>query len=186
MGLKEVVDVGGGVGAMLNMIISKYPHINGINYDLPHVIADAPHYPGIEHVEGDMFDSIPSGQAIFMKWILHDWNDEQCLKLLKFCYNALPDFGKVIVAEYILPQTPEENAAARNASRFDVLMIIVCLGGKERHEKEFEALTKRAGFASFRVCHQAYIETGEGKRGQSCLHRRHLQFKIMIKFFVAS
>ncbi|RWR74041.1 caffeic acid O-methyltransferase 1 [Cinnamomum micranthum f. kanehirae] len=39
-GLKEVVDVGGGVGAMLNMIISKYPHIKGINYDLPHVIAD--------------------------------------------------------------------------------------------------------------------------------------------------
>lgn len=46
-GLKEVVDVGGGVGAMLNMIISKYPHIKGINYDLPHVIADAPHHPGI-------------------------------------------------------------------------------------------------------------------------------------------
>lgn len=46
-GLKTVVDVGGGIGATLNMIISKYPHIKGINFDLPHVVSDAPNYPGM-------------------------------------------------------------------------------------------------------------------------------------------
>lgn len=46
-GLKTVVDVGGGTGAVLNMIISKYPHTKGINFDLPHVVSDAPNYPGM-------------------------------------------------------------------------------------------------------------------------------------------
>lgn len=91
-----------------------------------------------------------------LQWILHDWNDEQCLKLLKNCYKALPDFGKVIVAEYILPRTPEANAAARSVISFDVLMVISCPGGKERRVKEFEALAKRAGFARFRVASNAY------------------------------
>ncbi|KAG6435011.1 hypothetical protein SASPL_106659 [Salvia splendens] len=68
-GVKTVVDVGGGTGATLNMILSKYPSIKGINFDLPHVIEDAPSYPGmcVEHVGGDMFVSVPKGDAIFMK-----------------------------------------------------------------------------------------------------------------------
>lgn len=45
-GLKSLVDVGGGTGAVVNMIVSKYPTIKGINFDLPHVIEDAPSYPG--------------------------------------------------------------------------------------------------------------------------------------------
>ncbi|XP_077245598.1 caffeic acid 3-O-methyltransferase 1-like isoform X2 [Tasmannia lanceolata] len=66
-GLKVLVDVGGGVGATLNMIVSKYPHIKGINFDLHHVIAEAPPYSGVEHVGGDMFVIVPSTEAIFMK-----------------------------------------------------------------------------------------------------------------------
>ncbi|PIN26890.1 Caffeate O-methyltransferase [Handroanthus impetiginosus] len=54
-GLKSLVDVGGGIGASLRMIISKYPSIKGINFDLPHVIQNAPSYPGMEHISGDMF-----------------------------------------------------------------------------------------------------------------------------------
>ncbi|WKA07683.1 hypothetical protein VitviT2T_025473 [Vitis vinifera] len=93
-GLTSIVDVGGGTGATLNMIISKYPTIKGINFDLPHVIDDAPSYPGVENVGGDMFVSVPKGDAIFMKWICHDWSDAHCLKFLKNCYQALPDNGK--------------------------------------------------------------------------------------------
>ncbi|ONI23625.1 hypothetical protein PRUPE_2G199300 [Prunus persica] len=55
----------------------------------------------------NMFASVPSGDAIFMKWILHDWSDEHCLKLLKNCYKAIPDNGKVIVVEALLPAMPE-------------------------------------------------------------------------------
>ncbi|KAF5956753.1 hypothetical protein HYC85_003978 [Camellia sinensis] len=66
-GLNSIVDVGGGNGAILNMIVSKYPTIKGINFDLPQVIEKSPSYHGIEHVAGDMFSSIPKGDAIFMK-----------------------------------------------------------------------------------------------------------------------
>ncbi|CAH9080078.1 unnamed protein product, partial [Cuscuta epithymum] len=74
-GLKSLVDVGGGTGATLNMILSKHPNIKGINFDLPHVINDALPYHGIEHISGDMFVRVPQGDAIFMKWICHDWSD---------------------------------------------------------------------------------------------------------------
>ncbi|RRT75769.1 hypothetical protein BHE74_00011628 [Ensete ventricosum] len=66
--VKVLVDVGGGTGATIHMITSKHPHIKGINFDLPHVISNAPPYPGVEHVSGDMFERVPSGgDAIFMK-----------------------------------------------------------------------------------------------------------------------
>ncbi|KAL2470658.1 Flavone 3'-O-methyltransferase 1 [Abeliophyllum distichum] len=70
-GVKEMVDVGGGLGATLNLIASKYPNIRGINFDLPHVIKDAPVCSGVEHVGGDMFESVPKGEVIFMKVNFH-------------------------------------------------------------------------------------------------------------------
>uniref|UniRef100_A0AA51VKJ3 O-methyltransferase 13 n=2 Tax=Lophophora williamsii TaxID=130138 RepID=OMT13_LOPWI len=155
-GLSTLVDVGGGTGATLNMIISKHPAIKGINFDLPHVIEDAPTYNGVEHVGGDMFVSVPKGDAIFMKWICHDWSDEHCLNFLKNCYAALPDHGKVIVCEYILPVAPETSHAARTVFHVDAIMLAHNPGGKERTEQEFEALAKGAGFEGFRVACSAY------------------------------
>jgi caffeic acid 3-O-methyltransferase len=68
--VKCLVDVGGGTGSSLALITAKYPHIRGINYDLPHVTAASPAHPGVEHVGGDMFKSVPSGDAIFMKVLI--------------------------------------------------------------------------------------------------------------------
>ncbi|MED6175788.1 Caffeic acid 3-O-methyltransferase 1 [Stylosanthes scabra] len=65
--INKLVDVGGGVGAIIKSITSKYPHIHGINFDLPHVIQLAPAYPGVEHFGGDMFECVPNGDAILMK-----------------------------------------------------------------------------------------------------------------------
>ncbi|KAL2939668.1 Caffeic acid 3-O-methyltransferase, partial [Bienertia sinuspersici] len=65
--IQQLVDVGGGVGHTLRVITSKYPSIKGINFDLPHVIQNAPPCPGVEHVSGDMLKDIPEGDAIFMK-----------------------------------------------------------------------------------------------------------------------
>ncbi|KAL6541456.1 Caffeic acid 3-O-methyltransferase [Orobanche gracilis] len=152
-GSNTLVDVGGGIGATLDIIVSKHPSIKGINFDVPHVIDDAPSYPGIKHVGGDMFLSVPKGDAIFMKWICHDWSDEHCLKLLKNCYEALPEKGKVILAEYILPEAPDTGLATQNVVHFDMVMMAHFLGGKERTEKEFQALAKGAGFKEFqKVC----------------------------------
>ncbi|CAM8983057.1 unnamed protein product [Rhodiola kirilowii] len=155
-GLTSVVDVGGGTGAVLNMIVSKCPNIKGINFDLPHVVQDVPSYPGVEHIGGDMFVCVPNGDAIFMKWICHDWSDEHCVKFLKNCYDALPDHGKVIVAECILPEMPDESLGTKAVNHIDVIMLAHNPGGKERTEGEFKALAKSAGFPGFRVACCAY------------------------------
>ncbi|KAH9561240.1 hypothetical protein CY35_05G010600, partial [Sphagnum magellanicum] len=80
---KCLVDVGGGTGSSLALIAAKYPHIRGINYDLPHVVAASPAYPGVEHVAGNMLESVPSGDTIFMKWILYGWDDSECTVALR-------------------------------------------------------------------------------------------------------
>ncbi|KAM0043343.1 Caffeic acid 3-O-methyltransferase [Helianthus debilis subsp. tardiflorus] len=148
-GLKTLVDVGGGTGASLNMITSKHTSLKGINFDLPHVIEDATTYQGIEHVGGDMFENVPKGDAIFMKCILHDWSDAHCLQVLKNCYKSIPENGKVIVAECILPEELGSTLTAQNVILIDVIMLAHSLGGKERTEKEFEALAIEAGFKGF-------------------------------------
>ncbi|TVU42897.1 hypothetical protein EJB05_09321, partial [Eragrostis curvula] len=150
-GIGTLVDVGGGVGATLHAITSHHPQIKGVNFDLPHVISEAPPFPGVEHVGGDMFKSVPSGDAILMKWILHDWSDAHCATLLKNCYDALPAHGKVIVVECILPVDPEATPKAQGVFHVDMIMLAHNPGGKERYEKEFEDLARGAGFAGVKA-----------------------------------
>ncbi|CAM6019290.1 unnamed protein product [Sphagnum balticum] len=153
---KCLVDVGGGTGSSLALIAAKYPHIRGINYDLPHVIAASPAYPGVEHVGGNMFESVPAGDTIFMKYILHNWDDSACVTVLRNCFNALPTSGgKVIVVESVLPDLllqSELGARPTVAFRMDLLMLILAsVGARERTLQEFEELAKTAGFASVSV-----------------------------------
>ncbi|PIA40021.1 hypothetical protein AQUCO_02500025v1 [Aquilegia coerulea] len=150
-GLNCLVDVGGGIGSTSNMIVSKHPSIKAINFDLPHVIANAPEYPGVEHVGGDMFVSIPKGDAVFMKWILHDWSDELCTKALKNCYEALPSDGKMIIVESIIPEFPETNLPTKHVFHGDSIMLAFNPGGKERTEKELGELSIGAGFVGFKL-----------------------------------
>ncbi|GLT77832.1 hypothetical protein SLA2020_493880 [Shorea laevis] len=205
-GVSLVVDVAGGTGATLNTIISKYPSIKGINFDLPHVIKQVSSYPasdvqetsppyrrwgmgvfwswsipkdvflvkysrfvfvyiglvrarsnfiyaGIEHVGGDMYESVPRGDAIMIKVICHNWSDGHCIKLLKNCNKALQQNGKVIIIDYLMLEAVESSDAAKYVSTLDNNML-VNLGGKERTEKEFKALSKSSGFSAFHViCH---------------------------------
>ncbi|KAM1105621.1 hypothetical protein ACFX13_002623 [Malus domestica] len=148
--ITQLVDVGGGLGVTISLITSKHPHIKGINYDLPHVIKDATSYPGVEHVGGDMFTSVPSGDAILLKWVLHNWSDQHCLKLLENCYNAIPDDGKVIIVEALLPVMPETSTAVKSTSLLDVLMLSQKRGGKERSREEFMTLATGAGFSGIK------------------------------------
>ncbi|KAK6260477.1 hypothetical protein SCA6_014951 [Theobroma cacao] len=125
--IKTLIDVGGGIGVALNVIISKYPSIKGVNFDLPYVIQNAPPFP-------DMFESIPKGDAIFMKGILRDWGDDQWLKLLKNCYNALPKNGKVMVVEQLLPIYSDLAYSMQEKHLNDVLALTLTPGGKERNQ----------------------------------------------------
>ncbi|KAL5998620.1 hypothetical protein ACLOJK_009563 [Asimina triloba] len=151
-GLKQVVDVGGGAGTALMMLTSKYPHIRGINFDLPGLTETNPPIPGVKHVGGDMFESVPSGDAIILKWILHNWDDEHCVKILKNCCKALPDTGKVIVIEYILDDGEDTNRSGPcYAITCEVWMIANFSGGKERSLEEYEALAKMGGFCDMKA-----------------------------------
>ncbi|KAK7349007.1 hypothetical protein VNO80_23829 [Phaseolus coccineus] len=147
-GLSTLVDVGGGVGQTLKLILSAHPSIKGVNFDLPQTIQDAPPHPGIEHVGGDMFESVPNGDAILVKLVCHNWADEDCIKLLRNCHRALPPHGKVIVMDYIIPEVPNSSDASKHTSILDNHMFLAH-GGRERTEIEFENLCKSSGFSKF-------------------------------------
>ncbi|XP_011069564.1 caffeic acid 3-O-methyltransferase-like [Sesamum indicum] len=153
--LSSIVDVGGCTGAAVGIIVAKYPHIKGINFDLPQVVKNAPSYNGVEHIGGDMFVQVPKGDVILLKHILHNWNDEKCIKLLKNCYKALPDKGKLIVMDYILSNNPKTDVHAKYASGMDIIMLMN-LEGKERTTDEFETLATKAEFTEFKVVCDVY------------------------------
>ncbi|TVU39480.1 hypothetical protein EJB05_12902 [Eragrostis curvula] len=146
-GVRVLVDVGGGIGTTLGMTTSRYKHIKGINFDLPFVISQAKPIPGVEHVGGSMLDYVPAGDAIFTKSVLHLLSDEDCVKLLKNCHAAVPEDGKVIAMEVVLPAAPETTLAGRFPFVFDIICLINGLkGGRERTERELVGLARRAGF----------------------------------------
>ncbi|KAG2302638.1 hypothetical protein Bca52824_031289 [Brassica carinata] len=91
-----------------------------------------------------------------MKWICHTRSDQQCLIFLKNCYNALPENGKVIVNECILPENPDSRLLTKQAVHVDCIMLAHSSGGIERTEKEFEALAKGSGFHGIKVVCNAF------------------------------
>ncbi|KAI8003862.1 Flavone 3'-O-methyltransferase 1 [Camellia lanceoleosa] len=147
-GLTSLVDVGGGIGTTLTVVVSKYPSIKGINFDLPWVIQSAPSYPGIEHAGGDMLTAIPKADAIMIKNVLHNWKDEQCVRILKNCYKALPEKGKVLIIDIIMPEIPDSSVGDKYATQLDNIMLLQP-GGKERTKKELETLFKSSGFSNY-------------------------------------
>ncbi|RID79211.1 hypothetical protein BRARA_A01973 [Brassica rapa] len=152
-----LVDVGGGLGTSLSQALSKFPHLKCVNFDLPHVVSEAPQIHGVEHIGGDMFDEVPRGQAILMKWILHDWSDEKCVEILRNCKKALPETGRVIVIETIIPrEVSDTDIATKNALHLDMIMMCLTRGGRERTKEEFEVLAMKAGFKLPNFIYGAY------------------------------
>nr|AMD33568.1 O-methyltransferase [Mangifera indica] len=149
--VRSLVDVGGGTGGELAEILKTYPHMKGINFDLPHVVATAPEYDGVSNVGGNMFDAIPNADVIFMKWILHDWSDEACVKILKNCRKAIPEkTGRVVLVEIVL-QENGDNMFGNMDVVFDLLMFAHTTGGKERTEPEWKKLLEEGGFPRYNI-----------------------------------
>ena len=88
--------------------------------------------------------------------ILHSWSDEKCVKILRNCYQALPDNGKVIVVDTVIPEAPEPSAEVKSTYQQDLFMMNLNPDGKERTEKDFAELAKEAGFLSTKVAGCAY------------------------------
>jgi ubiquinone/menaquinone biosynthesis C-methylase UbiE len=150
---KRVVDVGGGFGTIAQVIKKSFPKIDMYSLDLPEVVAQAratglaPPDAEVRLVAGDMFDAstYPANiSAVFLKHILHDWDDERCRTILRACYAALPEDGKVLVADAVLPNPGETTDKMAVQYRMDVLMMLFT--GKERTKRQWSELAASAGF----------------------------------------
>jgi len=150
------VDVAGGFGSLLALILRKNARLKGVLFDKPGVIARAEQSPHITAtgvaarctlVGGDMFQSVPEGaDAYLMKYILHNWEDEQCVTLLTNCRKAMKAGGRILVADCVVPRTEEPDWG----KLLDIQMMVV-VPGKERTKEEFVALFRRAGLRLSRV-----------------------------------
>ncbi|CAN1134876.1 Nicotinate N-methyltransferase 1 [Linum perenne] len=146
-GVKKLVDVGGSAGDCLRMILQKFPCVEeGINFDLPEVVAKAPPIQGVTHVGGDMFKSIPTADAIFMKV------DEECKSIMNKCYEALPEGGKLIACEPVLPKDSDDSHRTRALLEGDIFVMTIYRGkGKHRTEEEFRELGMAVGFKELKA-----------------------------------
>ncbi|CAN1276287.1 Acetylserotonin O-methyltransferase [Linum perenne] len=149
-GLKTVVDVGGGNGTASRLLVKSFPWIEGINFDLPHVVKVAPEIEGVKHVGGDMFHSVPKADAVFIMQVLHDWNDEECIEILKRCREAMSDGGKVIIVEAVVDEEKEDKFEQVRLL-LDMVMMAHTTNGKERTLKEWEHVLHQSGFSRITV-----------------------------------
>lgn len=150
---RRLADVGGGHGFLLSRILEKNPHLRGILFDLPEVVAGAPaagHFRAvhdrIDIESGSFFERVPAGcDAYIMKHIIHDWDDESGRRILSLMREQLvataPETGRVFLGELVVPDSPGPHPA----KNLDIEMLAVTRGGKERTPDEFEKLFASAG-----------------------------------------
>jgi SAM-dependent methyltransferase len=156
--LQKVIDAGGGNGALLIGILEAHPQLRGVVFDRPGAVERARKEIAAhrlaercEAVSGDFFEEVPRGaDAILMKHVIHDWNDEDSLTILRNCHRALGDKGKVLIVEGVYPARIEPSLEGRGAAANDVNML-VNTGGRPRSEAEFRALYATAGFELTRI-----------------------------------
>ncbi|XP_010526873.1 PREDICTED: (RS)-norcoclaurine 6-O-methyltransferase-like [Tarenaya hassleriana] len=150
-GVSTVVDVGGGKGDALGVLVKEFPWIKGFNFDLPHVVETAQKLDRVESVGGDMFKHVPNADLVFLKWILHDWGDEECIKLLRKCKDAVPKGkGKVMIVESVLGKKKDDKLEYVRLM-IDIGMMVYTSKGKERTLKEWDYVITEAGFARYEI-----------------------------------
>jgi hypothetical protein len=157
-GVSTLMDVGGGLGELMSGILTKYPSMRGIVLDLPHCAEGARQHlaaAGVaeraEFIAGSFFESVPAGaEAIVLKSIIHDWNDERCARILQTCHSALKPGARLTVIDRIVPEKLQPKADHLSAVLSDLNMLRGP-GGCERTEREHRELLGKSGFRMTRV-----------------------------------
>jgi SAM-dependent methyltransferase len=139
---ERIVDVGGGFGGLAGAIAAACPRVAVTLFDRPEVVDAAPHAAGIARVGGDFFDAVPEGDALVLRFVLHDWDDARASRLLDRCARALRAGGRLFVIESLLPAGP----GASIAKTHDVNMLVLT-GGRERTLADYRALLAGAGLS---------------------------------------
>jgi ubiquinone/menaquinone biosynthesis C-methylase UbiE len=147
---QTIADIGGGHGLLLSTVLKTVPQAKGVLFDQPQVIEGASGVlknagvsERVETVSGDFFSAIPVEADIYlMKFIIHDWNDEQSVTILQNLAKTAAPGARVLLVESVV----EEDDSVPSMSKVMDLNMLVMTGGKERTAKEYAALFEKAGF----------------------------------------
>jgi hypothetical protein len=151
---RHIVDVGGGQGLMLAAILRAHPHMRGTLFDQPNVVTRA-RVVLVERglidrcniVGGSFFEKVPEGaDAYLMRVVIHDWEDDEAIAILRVCRRAMPETAKLLLIERLVAPPNEVPAA-----KFSDLNMLVLPGGRERTREEFSDLFAKSGFELTRV-----------------------------------
>lgn len=148
-GARMVVDVGGSYGYLLTDLLATHPQARAVLFDLPDIAAGARKrirelglQERCEVIGGDFFHSIPDGGDVYvMSWILHNWGDDDCVRILRNCRRALTASGRLLTIDHVI-QAGNEHDFGRTSD----LAMLVAFGGQERTEHEFRDLLLAGGF----------------------------------------
>lgn len=147
-GMRHVVDVGGGTGVLLATVLARFPSLRGTVFELPAVVARVRATDRLSAVAGSMLsDAPPQADAYIFSHVLHDWDDEPCVRMLQNVRRAMPPDARVLVYETVVP--PPGNWWSQD--RISDLEMLAMLPGRERTRAEFAALFERAGLRLNRV-----------------------------------
>jgi SAM-dependent methyltransferase len=154
-GIEVLMDVAGGHGLLLATVLRRHKKMRGMLFDLPHVAAGAAAtftragIAGRVRIEsGDFFKELPSGaDAIIMKHIIHDWDDDSATRILQACHRALGPRGKVLIVDSVVPA----GNVPHYGKLLDLEMLVLTPRGRERTKAEFISLLRGAGFRLSRV-----------------------------------
>lgn len=149
-----IVDVGGGTGAFLAVILAATPGARGILFDRPGVVAGASDIltsAGVADrctvVAGDFFETVPSGGGTYiLSWIIHDWDDARAVAILGNCRRAMSGDARLLVIEQVVPPGNEPSL-----SKLYDLQMLALAGGRERRADEYRALLAVAGLELARI-----------------------------------
>jgi hypothetical protein len=153
-GIGVLADVGGGNGSLLSAVLKKYPALRGMLYDLPGVVerakanvASAGLAGRCQLIAGSFFESVPAGaDAYLMRHIIHDWEDEKAITILRNIHRALGARGKLLLVEGVVPPGNDPSF-----TKLLDLTMLVMPGGKERTEAEYQQLLTAADFRLTRI-----------------------------------
>ncbi|GAB3972709.1 methyltransferase [Streptomyces sparsus] len=156
-GTEVVVDVGGAGGNLVQTLMQRHPGLTGVVLDLPHVAAEADaSASGLDvtdrftFVGGDFFDEVPPGDVHLLKFVLHDWDDDACVRILNNCREALRTGGRVLVMELLV-----DKVGTPGLEPLMDLNMMALSTGRERSLDEFETLARRAGLKPARTMSSA-------------------------------
>ncbi len=149
---RRVLDLGGGYGGVLSVLLASYPQMTGAVCDLAYLAEPATRFlekAGVgdraQFLPGDFFRSVPGGfDAYVMKFIIHDWDDPHAARILSQCRAAAATSSRVILLEQVVPDDLGTSAADQAVIRADLTMMT--MGGRERTVAEYRALLAGAGW----------------------------------------